>query len=461
MSVIEKMPEGNTAVVDGLVALGLEVEHCGGLGPHDDHWPRNFKGERDARVAVVCYPTDAEAVAAVFKFAGQHNLRVAPYGLGSSVVGCFEGEPDIFCSTERICDVEDFNPTNCCVTVGAGMNGGKLQQYLLKRGFELGQAPQSLYMSTIGGWVNTRATGGLSTFYGGIEDVVTGLEAVLPNGDIVTIDSSPRPSGGLDVVQTLMGTEGSLAIVTKVSLAVFRQLPTVQLAAGFKTFDQAIEAQRQLVQGGFPVALLRSYNIAETAHVAPADDPYALLNFTMVAPGRALGAMQAAAERVVETCGGWLLHEDAASKWYMGRYQVETMMEDRNSEAGKMFDTVELSLPWDTAAACCAVLEEKIGAKTTEFFAHFSHAYQTGACLYAIFWTEGKDDADVVEKWAGLWDEVIQIVADHNGTLSHHHGIGSMRSKRYQKSSQGKVHQAIKSVLDPQNTLFARLVEKA
>ncbi|MFS4436866.1 FAD-binding oxidoreductase [Paracoccaceae bacterium GXU_MW_L88] len=451
------------AIIGALKQAGIDAEFCATNGPRGDHWPRRFKESSqadEASKAVVCYPQDASAVATVFAEARKHGIKIAAFGLGSSVVGCFDGSPGIYCSTERMTDIEAFDPTDCRVTVGAGVNGGDLQQYLLKRGFELGQTPQSLYMSTVGGWVNTRAAGGLSTLYGGIEDVVTGIEAVLPTGEIVSINSSPRPSGGLDPIRTLIGTEGSLAIVTKVTLAVFRQLPTVQMAAGFNDFSGAIEAQRQLVQGGFPVALLRSYNIAETAHVvAPGQEPFALLNFTMSAPAQALGPLQSAAEQIIRQCGGWLLNEDVAANWYVRRYQVETMMEDRNSETGKMFDTVELSLPWSTAARCVEVLEEKVGKRTTEFFAHFSHAYQTGACLYAIFWVENETDEAVLADWAQIWEDVIATVAEHGGTLSHHHGIGAVRAKRYQNSDQGRLHARLKSAVDPENTLFARLLE--
>ena len=464
MNKINSKPEIKQIVLDQLKLAGIEARLCAAEGPRAEHWPGRFKNSNKGAgpVALVCYPANAVDVSAIFAITRDHALRVAAVGLGSSVVGCFDGAPDVFCSTERMNQVDHLNAVDSCVTVGAGMNGGDLQQYLLKCGLDLGQTPQSLYMSTVGGWVNTRATGGLSTYYGGIENVVIGLEAVLPSGEIVTIAPSPRPTGGLDPIRMFIGTEGSLAIVTKVTLAVFRQLPSVQLAAGFESFGQAIEVQRQLVQGGFPVALLRSYNIAETAHVVAAGQkPFALLNFTLVAPALALGALQTAAEQVIERCGGWLLHEDAASTWYMRRYQVETMMQHRNSDSGRMFDTVELSLPWSTAARCVEVLEERLGKQTTEFFAHFSHAYQTGACLYAIFWVENKDDASVLVDWKRIWNEVIDVAAEHGGSFSHHHGIGAVRAERYQDSPQGKLHAAIKSACDPDNRLFARLLEKS
>ncbi|MFV0431990.1 MAG: FAD-binding oxidoreductase [Alphaproteobacteria bacterium] len=439
--------------------IGVQSDFSSEVGANGDHWPKRFKIAKTDQNAIIAYPETSEEVAKIIEYANKNKLQVSALGLASSVVGCFDGGADIYCSTERLNQVEEFDSTNSYVSVGAGMNGGDLQQYLIKRGFELGQTPQSLYMSTVGGWVNTRAIGGLSTYYGGIEDVVVGLEAVLGTGEIVKVSPSPRPQGGLDLVQNIIGTEGSLAIVTKVTLSIFRQLPTAQLAAGFETFDQAIEVQRQLVQGGFPVALLRSYNIEETSHIVPSDEPFALLNFTLVAPAEALDGLKTAAEKLVINNEGWSLDEDAASLWYRHRYECETMMEDRNVIKGEMFDTVELSLPWSTAAACSAELEEKIGAKTTRFFAHFSHAYQTGACLYAIFWVKDKNDDSVVTLWTDIWDEIIAIVASHSGTLSHHHGIGAVRSARYLKTDQALVHQKIKAVLDPNNVLKGRLLE--
>ena len=82
---------------------------------------------------------------------------------------------------------------------------------------------QSIAISTVGGWVSTRAAGQFSTAYGSIEDIVYSIEAVMPSGDLVLLGKAPRAAAGPDLRHLLLGAEGTMGIVTGVTLAVRRQ----------------------------------------------------------------------------------------------------------------------------------------------------------------------------------------------------------------------------------------------
>src|SRR5690606_1541813 len=96
-----------------------------------------------------------------------------------------------------------------------------LEAELNARGYTLNHSPQSLDRSSIGGWIATRATGQFSSRYGGIEDLVVSLKAVLPDGTTVETKRTPRAAIGLDTKGLFLGSEGTFGIVTEVTTKIF------------------------------------------------------------------------------------------------------------------------------------------------------------------------------------------------------------------------------------------------
>src|SRR5699024_7524127 len=125
--------------------------------------------------------------------------------------------------------------------------------------------PSSFGISTVGGWVACRGAGQLSTRYGKIEDMVVGLDVILADGTLVTTGGSPRAAVGPDLTQIFVGSEGTLGVITSVSLRVHR-LPdyTKALAFGFASFAEGLEACRQILQNGANPAVLRLYDELES-----------------------------------------------------------------------------------------------------------------------------------------------------------------------------------------------------
>lgn len=380
-------------------------------------------------------------------------------GARSNVVGALDTDVDVVLSTERLHGVVDYDPVSNQVTVGAGTLGGWLENWLTERDRTLGQYPQSLYISTVGGWVNTRACGSLSALRGGIERAVVGARIVDPAGEVLEFGPRVRPAGGLDGLGSFVGTEGSLGVVGEVTLEVHRPLPERRICVVFPDLDAVIDAQRELVQGGYPVAMLRGQNAAETAHILDEKRvDQCLLIVTTTGPVELVDAQADTMVAKLVELGGKELPAEAAQRWFAERYAVDTMMPDRNSEPGAAFDTIEVSVPWASAAACARELEQTVAGDVDRYYLHFSHAYQTGVCFYSLLWLRDEaGDRAVIERLQTTWGKVLDVVERHGGMVGHHHGVGAVRAQRYGRTSDARVHRALKQALDPRGLLVARL----
>ena len=117
---------------------------------------------------------------------------------------------------DRIGPVDQESQT---VEVQAGVRGDRLEEELARSDLTTGHYPQSVAISTVGGWIAASSAGQASTGFGAIEDVLLGLTAVLPDGEILRCRPVPRSAAGPDLRRLLIGSEGTLAVVTEATLA--------------------------------------------------------------------------------------------------------------------------------------------------------------------------------------------------------------------------------------------------
>lgn len=448
-----------------LIRAGIPAEEIVTVEAGDDPadaWPMGLKRGpvRTAPVAVVA-ARSAETVSLVLRAAAAAGATVQVEGAGTNVVGCLDGAPDLVLrlAMDRIVD---FDTTSQVVTVEAGVIGGILEGFLNDRGFTLGHYPQSLHHSTVGGWIATRATGTASARFGGLEQMVRGLEGVLPSGQAFKIGVRPRSPGGLDVMQLLTGTEGSLAVITAASLAVARLMPEVKLNGLVPDFATGLEVQRELIQRAVPVGVVRLLNPAETAAVlvdAPDSAGACLLVLSLVGEPAVTGVGQRIATDAIGAAGGSVLGPDAADRWWDNRHAGPELIQGLNRDAGSFFDTIELGVPWRSAAALAAALQSEVGELADRLWMHSSHIYSTGTGLYLAFWIDAPDDDSACARAEAVWACALDLADRHGGTIGHHHGIGAARSARYLQSVEGRLHQSVKRALDPEGVLAARLLD--
>ena len=254
-------------------ALGAERVEVGDAALLDharDTWPlsllRQHQGRLATRPACVVTPTSTADVVTVLRYANEARLPVVPFGGGSGVCGAvLPGPETIVVDMRRLDKLLDLNETALQATVQAGMYGHHFEAALDERGYTMGHWPQSVSLSTVGGWVATRAAGQFSSRYGSIEDMLLGLEAVLADGRIVRIKPTPRRAAGPDLRHIFLGAEGTAGIVTELTLKV---MPTPEsrkmLSFAFPDFDAGLDALRHIVRAGWRPPVLRLYDAMES-----------------------------------------------------------------------------------------------------------------------------------------------------------------------------------------------------
>src|SRR5439155_25709571 len=169
-----------------------------------DWWPIAKVWARQGRVpaaaAAVARPVDTAQVAALLAVCARERVPVTPAGARSGVCGgAVPVAGGVVLDLTGLDAIVGLDEESSLVTAKAGVMGGVLEAWLSERGYSTGHFPQSIDISTVGGWVACRSAGQWSTRYGKVEDMVRGLEVVLADGSVVRIAAQPARSTGPDV----------------------------------------------------------------------------------------------------------------------------------------------------------------------------------------------------------------------------------------------------------------------
>src|ERR1041385_4058123 len=215
--------------------------------------------------ACVVRVASRDDVVCVVNACRETRTPLVPFGLGSGVCGAVLVSGDsVLLDLGGMNTVRNIDRDTLLASFDAGVRGTDAEDAVAKEGLTLGHYPQSIGVSSVGGWIATRASGQFSTGYGNIEDILFSLEAVLPNGDVIETRRTPRAAAGPDLRQILLGSEGTLGVVTGVTFSVRRAPEKRSLAAYYvSSMEVGFELQREIVQRGYSPAVLRQYDHAE------------------------------------------------------------------------------------------------------------------------------------------------------------------------------------------------------
>src|SRR5688500_11579512 len=234
-------------------------------------WPRLLLGYRDGvpppyRSPAVVWPEHVREVVAVVKLARELRVPIVPYGGGSGVCGgAVPLRGGITIDMKRMQQLRSVHTEELICDVDAGLNGERFERELARRGYTFGHFPSSIYCSTVGGWLATRAAGQLSTKYGKVEDRCAGLTVVTGRGDVIETDGPTRALRGPSWTQLLLGSEGTLGVITSARLRL-SPAPQLRMFRGFEVDDVAtgVAAIRRVLQKGLRPAVVRLYDALDT-----------------------------------------------------------------------------------------------------------------------------------------------------------------------------------------------------
>jgi alkyldihydroxyacetonephosphate synthase len=409
--------------------------------------------------AVVLAESTAD-VARTLAIAREARVPVVPYGGGSGVCGGVRTDADcVVLSTERLTGLLELDAGNLYARFAAGENGMDAERRVQKEGLTIGHWPQSVELSTVGGWVATRAAGQYSTLYGNIEDVLLDLEAVLPDGQVLSTRRTPRASAGPDLRQLFLGSEGTLGVVTQVGFSL-RPLPEASRgqAFHFESLEAGLEPIRRFMREGWRPPVVRLYDARESERHFPDHCPAgrAMLILLHEGPTALVEAQLAAVAAICAATGGAATDAAAVDLWLEKRNDVPGFR--GFLEKGIILDTIEVASTWDLAAPlyrrCTASLLEVPGMLLAT--AHSSHSYRSGTNLYLTFVARPARREDMAGTYLECWRRVMQAAAELGAGLAHHHGIGRVRRDwlaREVGPAGVAMLRALKRVLDPEDLL--------
>jgi len=404
---------------------------------------------------VVISPKNSEEIQGILKYANEYKVHITPFGGGSGVLGgAIPIEGGAILNLQRMNKFISLDETSLVAEFEAGIIGANLERELNHRGYSSGNIPQSLYCSTLGGWIATRAVGQFSTKYGKIEDMVLGMEVVLPDGNLLNIKPVPRRSTGPSLKDLFLGSEGTLGIVTKAVVSV-HPLPegTAKQSFAFPSVEVVLDVVRRVLRGDAKPAVVRIFDEAESERYFEEIKNKVTVIFISEGETDFVALESSVIKRIAEENGGEPLGENPVNMWLDKRFDIG--LAPIIMQQGGIVDTIEVAALFKDAANLYEdiITSMKAVDGALSVTGHFSHFYREGVCLYITFVGFPKDP---FRYYKDTWTAAMEATLRNNGSISHHHGIGYWRRQFMQQelgASGVELLQRIKLALDPNRVL--------
>ncbi|XP_071942091.1 alkyldihydroxyacetonephosphate synthase, peroxisomal-like [Antedon mediterranea] len=443
---------------------------------------------------IVIWPTCHDHVVKLVDMAVRHNVCIIPFGGGTTVTGALECPADEtrmivsldMSQMRRILWVDEKNLT---AHIEAGITGVDLDEELAAFGVCTGHEPDSNEFSSLGGWVATRASGMKKNLYGNIEDLLVHVRFVTPKGVMEKDCQVPRMSTGPDIHHIIMGSEGTLGVITEVTLKV-RPLPPCQKYGSvvFPSFEPGVHFVREVAKQRCAPASIRLMDNEQFkfghALKAPSSsiwsslmdsikkfyvtrmkgfdqDKLAFATLLFEGTKEEVAAQEKRVYAIASQFGGLASGEDNGQRGYLMTYAI-AYIRDIGLDYFVIAESFETSIPWDRVIDMCRNVKERLARECQERGVQYAplatcrvtQAYDAGACVYFYFAFSYRGLSNPVKVYEEIESAARDEVMANGGSLSHHHGIGKIRKKwlRQTVSDTGiGLLKSMKEYIDPQN----------
>ncbi|MEE8349983.1 MAG: FAD-binding oxidoreductase, partial [Acidobacteriota bacterium] len=439
-----------------------------------------------------------EDVRRLIDLAKQHDVCLVPYGGGTSVscalqLPSLENRMIVSVDMRRMNTIEWLDRHDLRACVQAGITGKQFEEALNRQGYTSGHEPDSIELSTLGGWIATNASGMKKNRYGNIEQIVENITMITPQGTLEQVQPMPRVSMGMQPQNLLFGSEGNLGLITKAVVKVY-PMPEVKKYGSlvFPNFDLGLEFLHRLARTGFLPASIRLVDNVQfrfgqalkptsTGLEALLDkikkfyvlkvrgfDPHEMVAATIVMEGsaREVSYQEANIYRLAKQYQGMAGGAANGERGYMLTYAI-AYIRDFLGDYYVLGETFETSAPWSKIRQVCKAAEERLRQRHREYNLpgtpylsyRITQLYHTGVCIYFMFgfFTKGVEKPD--EIFGKIEHSVREAIIENGGSISHHHGVGKIRKDFLKETLSSMSIELIKSVKqcnDPHNIFGIR-----
>jgi alkyldihydroxyacetonephosphate synthase len=380
---------------------------------------------------------------------------------------------------DRLLGVDE---TSLLATFEPGIRTPQAEAALARYGLTLGHVPQSYERASLGGYVVTRSAGQASTGRGRIDDLLVGCRMATPIGELV-LPAVPGSAAGPDLKRLVLGSEGTLGVVTEVTLRV-RRIPATRQYEGWvlPTWDAGLEVLRRIAQDGPRPDIIRLSDPDETRVSLALSGTGGLKRRALEAWLKLRGASggcllvvgyesspgdvrqrRRGVRRALRAAHAVPLGAGAGASWERHRFSAPALR-DTLMDSGVLAETLETAATWTRLPGLYDGVREALSDSLTRnarpplVGCHVSHLYPTGASLYFTVLAAAETGREV-EQWTAAKHAANDAIVAAGGTASHHHAVGTAHRDSALADLGGDAGvgiaalRAVKHTLDPRGIL--------
>jgi FAD/FMN-containing dehydrogenase len=400
-------------------------------------------------------PRSTDEVRRIVQFANAEKVALVPFGGGSGLMGgALSILPSVAVDLHDLSQILEVDAEAHSARVQAGVVLEALDTKLNQVGFILGHDPWTVPVATIGGAISTNSVGYRAGIYGSMGEQVLGLEAVLPNGEILRTRSVSKRSAGIDLNALLIGGEGCFGIITEATIRIFPR-PRARVFCGFlfSSFEQGFAAIQQMFHERMRPALL-DFGDDEEKH-----DPGALLYLVFEGNAEMVTIEEKLAIAICAGHGGDPLPREEPEHFWLERHEIaRRFMQNRRQRRergrdGIYRDWIHVALPGSKVLAFRQAAQKMIEQ-------HGVRLQESGLWVQPELFSMrlGAEEGATPNAQLALEEtieELLRLVQQMGGSMEYTHGVGiKLAPLMAEEHGYGlEVMRQIKHTLDPNNIM--------
>ena len=407
----------------------------------------------------VAFPESTDEVSAIMNICSVHKVPVVPFGIGTSLEGhVIPIHGGISVDTSRMNKVLEMHESDLDAVVQPGVTRKQLNDYLRATGLMFTVDPGA--DATLGGMASTRASGTNTVRYGTMRENVLALEVVLPDGRVIHTGSRARKSSaGYDLTHLFVGSEGTLGIITELTVRLFGR-PDTELSAtcAFETIDDAVNTVIMAMQMGIPMARIELLDEVQmkgmnifNPDLNLTEKPHLFLEFhgSEVGVKEQIDLFQSVAEEFGVSGFGWATELEDRERLWQARHNA--YYAGKSLRKGCEGVVTDCCVPISALANCIARTKELIdeSGMIAPIVGH------VGDGNYHLLILIDPGNADEIARAKQLASDVNRTALSFGGTVTGEHGVGTGKMK-YMAEEHGEAYvlmAQLKQSIDPLNIM--------